>query len=81
VDKDLGGEICEVPVGIKVHCIACGRTLGSGEKCFIQDDSSSIFCLRCIPVQADRGTPVVEEESPPRPRRAQGRAAEWMAYE
>jgi len=56
VEKIEGGEIYAVPQGLTVHCVRCpkGTVIKSGEKCFIEDDSSSIYCLKHIPQRSER---------------------------
>ena len=65
----MSGELYTVPVGLRVHCIKCGATLEAGSQCWIEDDSSSIYCTKCAPLSK----PKVEKEPEPEPI--------WMAYE
>lgn len=68
-----GGEIYTVPVGLKVHCAWCSVVLESTAeekvKCFIAEDSSSIYCLKHIPAPRKGAAPeAVLRESRPRRR-------------
>jgi hypothetical protein len=44
-----GGEIYTVPIGLTVHCAWCSKKLEAGDECFIEEDSSYIYCLAHVP--------------------------------
>ena len=67
------GEIYTVPVGITVHCADCGVVLEAGIRCYIEDDSSSIYCLKHIPKPRAKSPVVQQVPSVPRRR--------WAAYD
>ena len=71
--KIEGGQIYTVPAGLTVHCAWCSKVLEAGEKCFIEDDSSSIYCLKHIPAPRPRREIVVEEPVGYVPRRGHRR--------
>jgi len=74
---DENGHVYTVPVGLTVHCIKCGVTLGPGSQCWIEDsESSSIYCLKHAPrtrQAAGAGVATVRRVRVPR-RKAAG---EW----
>jgi len=70
--KELGGEIYTVPATLTLHCAQCGLKLEPGDKCYIEDDSSSIFCIKHIPAPRPK-RPTVQIQPDPRPL--------WRAYE
>lgn len=73
--KIEGGEYYTVPIGLTVHCMKCSAKLVAGDRCYIEDDSSSIFCLKHIPKPRVK-VGVIEEARRPRvPRR------KWAVYE
>ena len=77
----MSGEVQTVPIGIAVHCAVCSEKLGPGAQCWIEDDSSSILCLRCASKRQSHAAVQVgpTEFKPKRAHRRQ--APEWMQFD
>ena len=65
-----GGELYTVPFGLTVHCVRCSVKLEPGDECYIEGDSSSIYCPNHIPRPKRTMVLPVPEPQPL-----------WMAYE
>jgi hypothetical protein len=68
----MSGEIYTVPVGLTLHCPLCprGELLRAGDKCWINDDDSKVYCTKHAPTQKAQ-----PKDEPPE------REPLWMAYE
>lgn len=77
------GEVYVVPVGLTLHCAACGARLEAGARCWIaHDDDSAILCLPCVNLRQQRAMVIGPTEyKPDRPRRAHRRPTDWMAFD
>ena len=81
-ERVASGEVYTVPIGLAVHCVRCQAKLEPGAKCYIEDDSSSIYCPKCAPVKpAESSTGEVSERRSVPKRKMHKMHADWMMYD
>ena len=77
------GFIYTVPIGLKVHCARCGKvlesTMDNPVQCYIEEDSSCIYCLTHAPGPREEAETEGEREDRRVPRRQHRRHREWEA--